>query len=118
MANGNIYIFGRGQKITNLRRNNTATILVDIGDSWSSLKGIMMRGKARVLEDQVEESEDEGLKEAMWNLGRKHGLRKNGQQVPYSATASGRSRRWIVFQPTKVVSWNNENLKRGRDAQK
>ena len=45
------------------------------------------------------------------NLGEKHGLRDDAGAVKaYDATASGRSRRWIVFTPRKTVSWNNERL--------
>ena len=53
-ANGLVYIFGRGQKVVNLRRNATATILLDIGSSWRDLQGIMMRGQAKVLENEAE----------------------------------------------------------------
>lgn len=109
-AGGAVYIFGRGQKVANLRRNDVATILVDVGDAWNELKGIMMRGTARVLESRDAEIQDEHLAHAQRNLGYKQGLVKNGELAPYSATASGNSRRWIVFRPKSVVSWNNENL--------
>lgn len=109
-AGGFIYIFGRGQKVVNIRRNNTATVLVDIGDQWRELKGIMMRGSARVLESEAEELADEYLREAQHNLGEKHGLVENGQTKAYRASASGRTRRWIVFTPNVVVSWDNARL--------
>ena len=104
-ADGKVYIFGRGQKVANLRRNPVATVLVDIGDTWRSLQGIMLRGTARILEDEQAEATDSGLASARANLGDKHNLAK-----PYAATASGRSRRWIVFEPDKVVSWDNSKL--------
>lgn len=106
-AGGRAYIFGRGQKVANLRRNNTATVLVDSGEKWRDLKGIMMRGTAIVLETQADEAADGHLSEAQLNLGTKHGLRKDGAVLPYSATATGKSRRWIVFTPHRIVSWNN-----------
>jgi len=110
-AGGRVYVFGRGQKIANLRRNATATVLVDVGDSWRALKGIMMRGQARVLEDAAAERADPHLEAARLNLGEKHGLRDEAGAVKaYDATASGRSRRWIVFTPRRTVSWNNERL--------
>ncbi|MCH8257620.1 MAG: pyridoxamine 5'-phosphate oxidase family protein [Proteobacteria bacterium] len=109
-ANGLVYIFGRGQKVVNLRRNATATILLDIGSSWRDLQGIMMRGQAKVLENEAEEAADEWLQEAQMNLGEKSGLSKNGVPQPYAASASGRTRRWIVFKPTSVVSWDNSKL--------
>ena len=109
-AGGRVYIFGRGQKVADLRRSDTATILVDVGSEWRSLKGLMMRGRAFILETSEDEIADEYLEEAQMNLGVKHNLTEDGAIVPYSPTASGRSRRWIVFTPTKLVSWNNERL--------
>ncbi len=109
-ADGQVYIFGRGQKIANLRRNPTATVLVDIGNSWRELQGVMMHGTAQVLESSEEEEACPGLAEARLNIGEKSGLVKDGQVIPYGATASGRSRRWIVFEPADIVSWNNERL--------
>lgn len=110
-ADGRIYIFGRGQKVANLRRNSTATVLVDIGEAWRELKGVMLRGHALVLEDQEAEQADPGLAAARLNLGEKHGLRdESGRTKGYGATAAGRSRRWIVFTPEKVVSWDNARL--------
>ena len=109
-AAGKVYVFARGQKIANLRRNKTATVLVDVGSEWRELQGIMMRGHAHVLENKEDEAANEHLEEAQLNLGEKHNLREDGVIVPYAATASGRSRRWIVFTPTTVVSWNNQRL--------
>ena len=104
-ANGKAYIFGRGQKIANLRRQPTATVLVDVGDAWKTLKGVMLRGRARVLETAADEANDPDLIAAMANIGDKHGLGE-----PYRATAAGNSRRWIVFEPHRVVSWDNARL--------
>lgn len=109
-AGGKVYILGRGQKIANLRRTNTATVLVDTGEKWRELKGIMLRGKAAVLETREAEDADDHLADAQTNLGRKHGLTKDGEPAPYKATASGKSRRWIVFTPHAVVSWDNSRL--------
>lgn len=109
-ANGKVYIFGRGQKIANLRRTSTATVLVDIGEAWRELKGVMLRGKATVLEDAEAEQADADLFAAQLNLGHKHGLNKEGEIEPYRATAAGKSRRWIVFSPEKVTTWDNAKL--------
>ncbi|MDP6876072.1 MAG: pyridoxamine 5'-phosphate oxidase family protein [Alphaproteobacteria bacterium] len=109
-AGGRVYIFGRGQKIANLRRNPTATVLVDTGEAWRELVGIMMRGEAVVLENKDAEDADPHLRQAQLNLGLKHGLEKDGQPAPYAASAAGRSRRWIVFTPHSTVTWDNAKL--------
>ncbi len=110
-AGGRVYIFGRGQKVADIRRSDTATVLVDVGSEWRALKGIMMRGHAHILETGEDETADEYLEEAQMNLGVKHNLMKDGAIIPYTPTASGRSRRWIAFIPDTIVSWNNEKLK-------
>jgi nitroimidazol reductase NimA-like FMN-containing flavoprotein (pyridoxamine 5'-phosphate oxidase superfamily) len=109
-AGGCVYIFARGQKVANLRRCNTATVLIDTGNQWRELKGIMMRGHAIVLDSEEAEAADAHLVEAQINLGQKHNLTKDGKPVPYRATAAGKSRRWIVFTPETMVSWDNARL--------
>ena len=110
-AGGKIYIFGRGQKVANLRKSDRATVLVDVGNDWFELQGIMMRGRAQILESEQDEAQDQHLSAARLNLGEKHGLSEGGKTKPYGATAAGKSRRWIVFTPTKIVSWDNQKLK-------
>lgn len=109
-AGGRVYIFGRGQKVANIRRRSTATVLVDVGTEWRELQGILMRGDARILETEEAERCDDHLADAQINLGSKHGLVKDGKPAPYTATASGKSRRWIVFTPHTVISWDNTKL--------
>ena len=53
---GRIYIYGRGQKVVNLRRNPKCTLLVDRNEKFPELQAIMMRGTARVLETAEEEA--------------------------------------------------------------
>lgn len=110
-AGGRAYIFARGQKIANLRRRPESTLLVDTGERWRDLKGVMMAGQAAVLEDQNAEAADPHLLEARLNIGAKHGLQdEQGNLLPHGASASGRSRRWIVFSPERIVSWDNSKL--------
>lgn len=110
-AGGRVYVFARGQKIANLRRNPKTTVLVDTGEHWRELKGVMMRGSAVVLEDEAAEQADPHLAEARLDLGARHGLEDDAGRVkPYGASAAGRSRRWIVFTPERIVSWDNARL--------
>ena len=109
-AGGKIYVYARGQKVANLRRSAIATILVDVGEAWRDLQGVMLRGEARVLESSSDEAADPDLKDAQLNLGRKHGLKEKGVDQPYAPTAQGKSRRWIVFAPRRIVSWDNSKL--------
>lgn len=110
-AGGAIYTFGRGQKVANLRRDPVATVLVDVGEAWRELKGVMLQGHARVLETAEDEAADPHLTAAQFEVGRKAGLKdESGAIKPHAATASGNSRRWIVFRPEHIVSWDNAKL--------
>src|SRR5687768_6307428 len=63
---GNIYFYCRGQKITNLRRNPSATVLVDRNERFPELQGVMFQGAATVLEDVAAEAADDQLEDVRW----------------------------------------------------
>jgi nitroimidazol reductase NimA-like FMN-containing flavoprotein (pyridoxamine 5'-phosphate oxidase superfamily) len=115
-AGGRIYFYCRGQKIVNLRRNPATTILVDRNERFPELQGAMFQGRGTVLEDAAAEEADPHLAEARWQMGTKyaggHGeaAPADGERVRNSASARGRSWRWVVFQPDRVVTWDNHKL--------
>src|SRR5205085_2666505 len=60
-AGGRVYCYCRGQKVANLRRNPTATVLVDRNERFPELQGAMLQGQTTVLEDASAEAADAGL---------------------------------------------------------
>ncbi len=117
-AGGRIYIYGRGQKVVNLRRNPRCTLLVDRNQKFPELQAIMMRGSARVLETAEDEAAEPHLEQARRQMGIKynggHGAPPVDDPPPMAATAAGRNRRWIVFTPERTVTWDNFKLNRLR----
>jgi len=117
-VNGKVYIYGRGQKVVNLRRNPKCTLLLDRNEKFPELQGIMMRGTAQVLETADEETADPDLAEARQQIGAKynggHGRPPVDDPPPMAATAGGRNRRWFVFTPERTVTWDNFKLDRLR----
>ncbi|MGE0621916.1 MAG: pyridoxamine 5'-phosphate oxidase family protein [Pseudomonadales bacterium] len=113
-AGGKVYIYGRGQKVVNLRRNPTCTIIVDRNEKFPELQAVMMQGKATVLEDAAAEAADPHLAEARAQIGRKynggHGRPPVDDPQPMAATARGSNGRWMVFQPESTVTWDNFKL--------
>ena len=105
-AGGRVYTFCRGQKIANLRRNPAATVLVDLNERFPELQGIMLQGRAAVLEDEAAEKADPHLEEARLQMGQKYGQ----PEGRHAATAAGRSRRWVVLEPDHTVTWDNFKL--------
>lgn len=114
-SGGKIFTFGRGQKIANIRRNPECTIVVDRNEKFPELQAAMFQGKASVLETAADEAAEPHLAEARLQMGIKyaggHGRPAPAEPGPNRATASGKSSRWIVFQPDRLVSWDNFKLK-------
>ena len=115
---GRIYLFGRGQKVVNVRRNSACTVIVDRNVKFPELQAIMLQGNANVLETAEEEAADPHLAEVRVQMGRKynggHGRAPVDNPPANTATAGGRNRRWIVLSPTHVVSWDNFKLPKGQ----
>jgi nitroimidazol reductase NimA-like FMN-containing flavoprotein (pyridoxamine 5'-phosphate oxidase superfamily) len=116
---GKTYIYGRGQKVANLRRNPTCTIIVDRNEKFPELQAIMMQGSAVVLEDAEAEAADPHLAQARAQIGRKynggHGKPPVANPPPMSASARGTNGRWMVFQADSQVTWDNFKLATLRD---
>ncbi|MEP7216598.1 MAG: pyridoxamine 5'-phosphate oxidase family protein [Anaerolineaceae bacterium] len=113
-AGGNIYTFCRGQKVTNLRRDPVATILVDRNERFPELQGAMFQGRGVVLEDAEAEAADPHLEEIRMQMGTKYaGGHGEASAAPRRNTASarGRSGRWVRFEPVRLVTWDNLKLK-------
>lgn len=45
--------FSKSQKIVNLRRDPHLTVLAEEGESYDELRGVMIRGKAHLIDDPV-----------------------------------------------------------------
>ena len=113
-AGGRVYIYGRGQKVVNLRRNPTCSIIVDRNEKFPELQAVMLQGTAVVLEDETAEAADPHLEEARTQMGRKynggHGRPPADDPPPNAATARGANGRWMVFTPDNQVTWDNFKL--------
>ena len=107
-AGGRVYTFCRGQKVANLRRDSACTVLVDKNERFPELQGIMLQGRAAVLEDEAAEAADPHLEEARLQMGAKYG-QPDGR---HSGSAAGRNRRWVVLEPERTVTWDNFKLER------
>ncbi len=114
-ADGKVYAFTRGRKISNLRHNPNCTVLVDQNERYPELRGVMLEGQALILETVDDETADTsldsvvrdrmGLKYREGGFGRSAGTRNN-------STAMGADWRWLVFTPERGFSWDNGKTRR------
>lgn len=113
-SDGKIFTYCRGQKVANLRRNPQATILVDKNERFPELVGAMFQGRARVLEDADAENAEPGMDAARDIMSTKYAGGHGGPTVPTRNTSSARGRnwRWVVFEPSRTVTWDNHKIMR------
>jgi hypothetical protein len=74
----------------------------------------MFQGRATVLEDAEAEAADPHLEEVRRQMGAKyaggHG-EASTEPVRNNSTARGRNWRWVRFEPTRLVTWDNFKIK-------
>jgi PPOX class probable F420-dependent enzyme len=46
-----MWTYGKSQKVHNLRRDPRCALLIEAGDSYTELRGVLVRGEARIIED-------------------------------------------------------------------
>jgi len=112
-AGGKLYAYTRGQKVENLRRDPVCTAMVDRNERYPELQGVMLEGRARVLEDAAAEAADEHLDSVVRDaIGAKYaeGGFGSGTSTRNTRSAAGKNWRWIVFTPERGFSWDNTKL--------
>jgi PPOX class probable F420-dependent enzyme len=96
VAGGKIYFASgdNGRKVKNVRENPRVTVIVDLySDHWGTLKGVMIQGRARLIEGGPRFRRVRDL------LYRKY------PQYPREAAISPSDSVAIEVTPTRVYSW-------------
>jgi hypothetical protein len=100
------WTYGSSQKVANLRRLSQATVLVESGEAYEELKGVSMECDVRIIEDT------ETIVQIGTDLLVK--MSKGTDEVINAAAQfirkQAEKRVGLVFQPTKVVSWDHTKL--------
>ena len=73
--------YGKAQKVVNVRRNPKVGLMVETGDSYAELRGVMVRGHCEIIEDV-------DTVRAMLRPGRRSGCRGRPGQGPSRARRS------------------------------
>jgi PPOX class probable F420-dependent enzyme len=105
LADGKIafFTYRRSQKVRNLERDPRITCLVETGADYGELRGVLIYGTARLIEDYG----------AVVEIGTQVVTRTMG--VPADAVAeyvqqTARKRVAYVVEPVRVVSWDHRKL--------
>jgi nitroimidazol reductase NimA-like FMN-containing flavoprotein (pyridoxamine 5'-phosphate oxidase superfamily) len=45
--------YGKAQKVVNIRRNPKVALMIEAGDEYAELRGVLIRGRCQILEDET-----------------------------------------------------------------
>ena len=88
--------YGKAQKVLNVRRNPKVGLMVETGDSYAELRGVMVRGHCEIIEDP------EAVRAAF-------ALRAE-RRPSQGALASATKRVVLKVLPHRVTSWDHRKL--------
>ena len=99
-----MWTYRTSQKVKNVERDARATLLVEQGETYDQLRGVMIEAEAEVVDDY----------DALLELGRelfgRYTPGAEGPEVEEALAAQARKRVGIRFRPRRVVSWYHRKL--------
>ena len=103
-----MWAYARSQKIRNLERDPRCAVMVEEGSSYSTLRGILVRGDARLV-DNVEEVHDIGAR-----LYQRYTLPATGipasQGPDVEIRRQAAKRKGVVLAMDRMASWDHSKL--------
>jgi PPOX class probable F420-dependent enzyme len=99
-----IWTYGRSQKVKNLERDPRTTLLVEAGDSYDQLRGVMIEAEAELITDP------DTVLDLGRELGRRYAPGAEGPEVEAALAAQAPKRVGIHFVPRRTASWDHRKL--------
>lgn len=101
--------YARSQKVLNLRRNPSITVLVEDGDDYDELRGVELVGRAEI----IEQDDEERLVEVARSVVSRYYPIDDPADLEAAARGLMAKRVGIKVVPEKVVSWDHRKLASG-----
>jgi PPOX class probable F420-dependent enzyme len=90
--------YAKAQKVLNIRRNPQVGLMVETGDAYAELRGVMVRGTCEIIDDS------EAVRAAMLRR------RGTGLDAPRAGVDSAPKRVLLKVTPQKIASWDHAKL--------
>lgn len=100
-----IETFARSQKIVNLRRNPNLTVLVEDGDTYETLRGVQIVGRAELIEEG-----DPRVVDIAESVVNRYIETSNADEARSVAEAMANKRAGVVLHADKTVTWDHRKL--------
>jgi PPOX class probable F420-dependent enzyme len=93
--------YGKAQKVVNIRRNPKVALMIEEGNAYSELRGVMVRGRCEIIEGA------DAVRAAFADMAQARGAPR---ARPQAATDSAAKRVVLKIIPEKVTSWDHSKL--------
>ncbi|MEX1280361.1 MAG: TIGR03618 family F420-dependent PPOX class oxidoreductase [Acidimicrobiia bacterium] len=102
--------FTKSQKIVNLRRDPRLSVLVEDGEDYAELRGVMVKGTARLVEDRDEVLRLYGKVSVRYTMPDVDAddLDPAALEAMFGRFADKNT--VVVVEPTQVISWDHRKL--------
>jgi len=111
-AHGDIVMtsFGKAQKVLNLQRNPRVGVMIEHGVAYDKIKGVMIRGRAEIVEDA--NAVLNTLRLVVAKMARVSGKPVDPASVVISDTYRRQAEKRVVIRihPEKWASWDHSKL--------
>ncbi len=102
--------FTKSQKIVNLKRNPKLTVLVESGDDYSQLRGVMIRAEAQLIDDPDYVLSIYGGLAAKYPMINDQPVVLEGEALQNTLGRFATKNTAVVVEPIKVISWDHTKL--------
>ena len=102
--------FTKSQKIVNLARDDRLTVLLEDGDTYSELRGVMIKGRARLVTDREYVLEIYGALAAKYPMIGDDPVRLDGEALEAAFGRFAEKNTAVVVEPEKVISWDHRKI--------
>ena len=102
--------FTKSQKIVNLRRNPKLSVLLESGESYDELKGVMIRGTATLIHERSTVLEIYGAIAAKYQMVGGQSIQLEGEALEAAFGSYAEKNTAVIVEPVKVASWDHAKL--------
>ena len=102
--------FTKSQKIVNLKRNPKLTVLVETGDDYSQLQGVMIKAEAKLIDDPDYVLSIYGALAAKYPMINDTPMELDREALEKALGRFAAKNTAVVVEPIKVISWDHTKL--------
>lgn len=102
--------FSKSQKIVNLTRDPRITALVETGDTYATLRGVMIKGRAELVADPAYVLEIYGRLAARYPFAGDTPVPLEGEALEQAFGPFARKNTAVIIEPSRVTSWDHTKL--------